>query len=89
MSNRVPNRGKVKRDRRRRVNSDWSSWMLYSTRPEGHCTDLRHEKFVAAQMAWCQMFGPFEDVKRADCGCRFQMVPVCQDCGEPVGPVQP
>lgn len=79
--------GRVTRRKRRAANSRWSDWVLLCSTPIGQCTDLRHHKWVANWQARIQMFGPFDDVKRADCGCEFVMVPAstcCEDCGTPI-----
>jgi hypothetical protein len=73
--------GRVTRRKRRSANSAWHEWAICSPVEPGTCRDLRHEKFLGNLQAWVQLFGPFDDVRRADCGCEFLMLPICSDCG--------
>lgn len=70
--------GRVTRRKHRAVNSDWHDWVLLCSTPVGACSDLRHEKWVANWQGRVMLLGPFDDVRRADCGCDFIMAPACR-----------
>jgi len=70
--------GRVTRRKHRAVNSEWHDWALLCSTPRGWCKDVRHEKWVANWQGNVLIYGPFDDLRRADCGCEFAMAPVCQ-----------
>lgn len=70
--------GRVTRRKRRAANAEWHEWVLMCSTAPGECDDVRHEKWVANWYGRTLIFGPFDGVSMADCGCEFRMIPACQ-----------
>jgi hypothetical protein len=61
--------------------------VLISLPADGNpCVDLRHEKEIANLLGQAMQMGPWEGVRRTDCGCSCAFLPaetraICLDCG--------